>query len=81
MSFKVGLALGGGAARGLIFAISLHRSSFISEEVYLANFEHIPPKGNIEDCPNKLGLVSMNLDTAEEELSLSENIFQNEVFL
>ncbi|MBU3914136.1 patatin-like phospholipase family protein [bacterium] len=62
---------------GLIFAISLHRSSFISEEVFRANLEQILPKGNIEDCPIKLGLVSMNLDTAEEEVSLSGNIIQN----
>ncbi|MBU2514802.1 patatin-like phospholipase family protein [bacterium] len=61
---------------GLFFAVSLRRNSFISEETFRKNLEQILPKGHIEECPIKLGLVSMNLNTAEEEVSTSGEIIE-----
>ncbi len=61
---------------GLFFVVSIRRSAFISEETFRQNLEHILPKGNIEECVLKLGLVSMNLDTAEEEVFTQGEIIQ-----
>jgi len=61
---------------GLFFAISIYRSSFISEENFQNNLEHILPKKNIEECALALGLSSMNLDTGEEKIFSSGNIIQ-----
>jgi NTE family protein len=61
---------------GLFFAVSLRKKSFISEEAFRRNLENILPQGNIEDLPVKVGLVSMNLDTAEQEISTSGEIIQ-----
>jgi len=51
---------------GFFLAISMRRSSFISEENIRSNLEKIIPSKNIEDCPLALGLVSMNLDDGKE---------------
>ncbi len=61
---------------GLFFAVSLRKNSFISEETFRKNLEQILPEGHIEECPIKLGLVSMNLDTAEEEISTDGEIIE-----
>jgi NTE family protein len=61
---------------GLFFAASIRQSSFISEATFKQNLEKILPKGNIEDCTVKLGLVTMNLDLAKEEVFTSGNIIQ-----
>ncbi len=61
---------------GLFFAVSIRQQSFISEETYRKNLEQILPQGQLEECPTKIGLVSMNLDTAEEEVSTTGNIVE-----
>ena len=61
---------------GLFFAVSIRQNSFISEKTYRSNMEQILPPGNIEDCPVKLGLVSMNLRNAREEVSTSGEIIE-----
>jgi len=50
----------------LFFAVSLKNSSFISEKSFKSNLECIIPQRNIEDAAVKLGLVSMDLESAEE---------------
>lgn len=61
---------------GLFFAISIYRSSFISEESFQNNLEHILPNKSIEECALMLGLSCMNLDTGEEKVFSSGNIIQ-----
>ncbi len=61
---------------GLFFAVSIRQNSFISEKTYRRNLERILPAGNIEDCPIKLGLVSMNLSNAKEEVFTSGEIIE-----
>lgn len=61
---------------GLFFAVSIRKNSFISEKTYRSNMEQILPPGNIEDTPVKLGLVSMNLRNAKEEVSTSGEIVE-----
>lgn len=61
---------------GLFFAASIRHSSFISEETFRKNLEFILPSGRIEDFPVKTGLVSMNLDTAREEISTSGEVIE-----
>ncbi|MCG8333623.1 MAG: patatin-like phospholipase family protein [Proteobacteria bacterium] len=61
---------------GLFFAVSIRQNSFISEKTYRSNMEQILPPGNIEDCPIKLGLISMNLRNAKEEVSTSGEIIE-----
>jgi NTE family protein len=61
---------------GLFFAVSIRHNSFISEKTYRRNMEQILPPGNIEDCPIKLGLVSMDLRHAKREIFSSGEIIE-----
>lgn len=59
---------------GLFFAVSISKSSFISEETFQRNMEHILPKSQFEDLQVKMGIVAMNLDNAEEEVFTSGDV-------
>lgn len=61
---------------GLFFAVSLYRNSFISEESFRHNLEVVLPQQNIENCKLKLGLVSMNLKTGEENIFTQGDIIR-----
>ncbi len=62
---------------GLFLAVSAYRSSFISEESFRKNLEHVLPQQNIEDCDIRLGIVAMNLETGEEQIFQKGSIIQN----
>ncbi len=51
---------------GLLLALSMQKKSFISNNEFKANLEHIIPAIRIEECDVKLGLVAMNLQTGED---------------
>lgn len=51
---------------GFFFAVSIRRSSFISEETIRDNLTKILPSQSIEQCEIPLGLVSMDLISGKE---------------
>ncbi|MDX2470442.1 MAG: patatin-like phospholipase family protein [SAR324 cluster bacterium] len=66
-------------ADSYFFAISSTQTSFISEEAFRGNLEHILPKIRVEDCEIEFGMVLANLDTGEKKYVTRGDLMDNVV--